>query len=140
MIDCGDCQIGSCKYVSRTKSTGKDSEYCNISARYAEGSSWDAYEAKDICYFGGPHDKPLIRRQYNLRHRHLLSTDNTVKSTEELESEFKVKAGELEDEYKHNSALYSAKDSSFELRFGCQHKVTGLFETQLAGKSCEVLL
>lgn len=136
MVHCGDCEIGSCKHASRDEFKGKDIKYCGISASYAEGSSWSAYEAKDICYFGGPHDKPLERRHYNLRHRNLLSKIAVAKNTEELESEFKAKAEELEAEYEHESALYSAKESTFELRFGCQYKVTGLFKTQLADGIC----
>lgn len=142
MVDCSDCQIGSCKHVSRNEAANSDNlDYCGISASYAEGSSWSAYEAKDICYFGGPHDEPLVRQRHlNLRQRHASSTVAIVKNTEELESEFKAQAGELEELYKHNSTLYSAKDSTFQLRFGCQYKVTGLFKTQLAGKPCALLV
>lgn len=141
MVDCSDCNIGSCKHSSRNEATNSANlDYCGISASYAEGSSWSAYEAKDICYFGGPHDEPLVRRRHlNSRQRHVSSTVAMVKNTEELESEFKAEASELEEMYEHNSALYLAKDSTFELRFGCQYKVTGLFKTQLAGKPCALL-
>lgn len=116
-------------------STEKDFEYCRFSRGYAEGSSWSAYEAKDLCYIGGPHDESLIvRRHRNLRHRKLYTTH--TESTEALEAAFKEKALEVEEKYGPNSALalYTAKDSTFELRFGCQYKVTGLFQKQLEGE------
>ena len=32
---------------------------CSLHRRYAEGSSWNAVEATDTAYFGGPHDHSL---------------------------------------------------------------------------------
>lgn len=50
---CGDCQRGSCI------GSGTDNEQCKISMSYQEGSSWYAFEAKDITYVGGPHTVAL---------------------------------------------------------------------------------
>jgi len=65
---------------------------------YQEGSSWHAYEARDQCYIGGPHD-------------HGLDKDNDGSS-------------DLDPDH--------AKAFSFDMMFGCQTKLTGLFKTQLA--------
>jgi hypothetical protein len=48
-VPCGQCTRGSC-------SGGQE---CRISMSYQEGSSWTAYEAKDKCYVGGPHNMAL---------------------------------------------------------------------------------
>ena len=64
---------------------------------YAEGSRWNAFEAKDLCYIGGPHDTPL-----------------------------------LEDKDGEDIDPNHASHFAFNLVFGCQTLVTGLFKTQLA--------
>eukprot|EP00339_Tiarina_fusa_P009212 CAMPEP_0117043908 /NCGR_PEP_ID=MMETSP0472-20121206/30483_1 /TAXON_ID=693140 ORGANISM="Tiarina fusus, Strain LIS" /NCGR_SAMPLE_ID=MMETSP0472 /ASSEMBLY_ACC=CAM_ASM_000603 /LENGTH=837 /DNA_ID=CAMNT_0004755537 /DNA_START=208 /DNA_END=2721 /DNA_ORIENTATION=+ len=74
---------------------------CSISMSYAEGSKWDAYEATDKCYIGGPHEIPLV------------DGDG---------------AGATQDDIDPNHAQALA----FDLAFGCQTLVTGLFKTQLA--------
>jgi hypothetical protein len=84
---CDQCQRGKC-----------NSAECIISMSYAEGSSWKAYETKDVCYVGGPHTAPLL-----------------------------VDDGGTED----IDPLH-AKAFGFDLVFGCQTRVTGLFKTQLA--------
>jgi len=76
---CGDCVLGSCA-----------SDQCHLSMSYAEGSSWNAFEAKDLIYTGGPHDEA-----------------QTVD-------------------------MHDPNNFEFELSFGCQNKITGLFITQLA--------
>ena len=48
-VDCDECYLGSC---------GSDYQ-CELSVAYQEGSSWNAFEAMDIVYVGGPHDKPV---------------------------------------------------------------------------------
>eukprot|EP00547_Thalassionema_nitzschioides_P003178 CAMPEP_0194213420 /NCGR_PEP_ID=MMETSP0156-20130528/13996_1 /TAXON_ID=33649 /ORGANISM="Thalassionema nitzschioides, Strain L26-B" /LENGTH=576 /DNA_ID=CAMNT_0038941439 /DNA_START=247 /DNA_END=1975 /DNA_ORIENTATION=+ len=89
---CDQCMKGSCM------DKGKDSEYCKIGMSYQEGSSWYAFEAKDMAYIGGPHDHPLTK-------------DNN---------------GDSDIDPNHASAF------SFEMTFGCQTRLTGLFKTQLA--------
>jgi hypothetical protein len=49
---CGECQRGSC--------SSSGDQQCKISMSYQEGSSWYAFEAKDMCYVGGPHTAPLM--------------------------------------------------------------------------------
>lgn len=71
---------------------------CEFGIAYAEGSSWIATEARDHCYIGGLHDKPI-------------SIDDYGKS--DLDPEHAVAFG-------------------FDLNFGCQTSITGLFRTQLA--------
>jgi hypothetical protein len=97
---CGDtCEKGRCSAMN-----DPDAD-CVFGMSYQEGSSWTAYEAKDVCYVGGPHSSPL-----------LLSADKdeeAVSPTEDIDP-------------KHANAF------GFELAFGCQTHVTGLFKTQLA--------
>eukprot|EP00546_Thalassionema_frauenfeldii_P003640 CAMPEP_0178936878 /NCGR_PEP_ID=MMETSP0786-20121207/25431_1 /TAXON_ID=186022 /ORGANISM="Thalassionema frauenfeldii, Strain CCMP 1798" /LENGTH=578 /DNA_ID=CAMNT_0020615357 /DNA_START=101 /DNA_END=1834 /DNA_ORIENTATION=+ len=90
--NCDQCMKGSCM------DKGKDSEYCKIGMSYQEGSSWYAFEAKDIAYIGGPHD-------------HGLTQDN---------------GGDSDIDPNHARAF------AFEMTFGCQTRLTGLFKTQLA--------
>jgi len=72
---------------------------------YAEGSSWTAYEAVDLCYAGGPHhdalsvEGPMTNKE-----------DTTVDHVDPTD----------------------ASKFAFELIFGCQVSITGLFITQLA--------
>lgn len=49
-VPCGKCARGTCS----------GSSDCKIGMSYQEGSSWSAYEAKDMAYIGGPHDQPLM--------------------------------------------------------------------------------
>lgn len=51
---CGECQRGSCV------AAGSSNEQCKISMSYQEGSSWYAFEAKDVSYVGGPHTVALV--------------------------------------------------------------------------------
>jgi hypothetical protein len=81
-----------------SKSVCQSSE-CHISMSYAEGSRWNAFEAVDSCYVGGPHEQPL-----------LIEDDGG------------------QDDLDPNHA----KNFAFDLVFGCQTLVTGLFKTQLA--------
>lgn len=81
------------------------SKKCRISMSYAEGSSWSAYEAMDLCYAGGPHDEALVMNgpmtnEENIALDHIDPVD--------------------------------ASQFAFELAFGCQVSITGLFITQLA--------
>lgn len=75
---------------------------CRISMSYAEGSSWSAYESFDTCYAGGPHDAPLESQGH-------VSSENVD----------------------HINPV-DASQFAFELAFGCQVSITGLFITQLA--------
>jgi hypothetical protein len=77
---------------------------CQISMSYAEGSRWYANEAIDKCYVGGPHHVPLLAVQ-----------DNNQEGTE---------GDDLDPKH--------ASQFAFDLTFGCQTRVTGLFVTQLA--------
>ena len=76
---------------------------CKIGMSYAEGSRWNAYEAVDTCYVGGPHETPLIS---------------------DLEDSSTVEADTMDPDH--------AADLAFDMTFGCQTLVTGLFKTQLA--------
>jgi len=49
VLDCDECLLGDCK---------KGFKGCALSTAYSEGSSWRAYEAQDLAYTGGSHDKP----------------------------------------------------------------------------------
>lgn len=77
---------------------------CRISMSYAEGSSWNAYESMDLCYAGGPHDQALQ------------VTGAMVAAGPNVDHIDPVEASQF----------------VFELAFGCQVSITGLFITQLA--------
>ncbi len=79
---------------------------CKIGMSYAEGSRWNAYEAVDSCYVGGPHEIPLISD---------LEDPSSVGQTD---------MDIMDPEH--------AADLAFDMTFGCQTLVTGLFKTQLA--------
>jgi hypothetical protein len=78
---------------------------CTITMSYAEGSRWTAYEGVDRCYVAGPHEIPLVSSEAGT-------------------------AGSAVDDLNPTHAA----DLAFDLTFGCQTVVTGLFKTQLAGK------
>ena len=48
-VRCGSCTRGTCS----------GSSDCKIGMSYQEGSSWSAFEARDLAYIGGPHDHAL---------------------------------------------------------------------------------
>jgi len=70
-----------------------------------DSSSWIAYEAQDVAYAGGPHDRPIA------------TTQPDIDSNENIEDELNP---------------IHATDFSFPLTFGCQTSVSGYFEKQLA--------
>eukprot|EP00934_Nitzschia_sp_Nitz4_P002637 Nitzschia sp. Nitz4//scaffold97_size77645//54005//55993//NITZ4_005524-RA/size77645-processed-gene-0.86-mRNA-1//1//CDS//3329560674//2627//frame0 len=40
-------------------------DICKVQMGYAEGSRWEAYEATDSCYLGGPHELALMQDEGN---------------------------------------------------------------------------
>ena len=90
-LGCDDCLYGNCNWLHKKE--------CNIVLRYAEWSSWHAFEAQDSCYIGGIHTKGL-------------DTDGAP--------------GTSFVDPRH------AAEFRFDLKFGCQTRVSGLFRTQLA--------
>jgi len=86
-LACKDCSLGRCK-----------NDQCFLGLSYKEGSSWAAYEARDILYAGGDASQTFAQDQ--------------LSSSREKQ---KRQASEL----------------SFEMKFGCQTALTGLFRTQL---------
>mmetsp|Transcript_19979 Transcript_19979/g.36141 ORF Transcript_19979/g.36141 Transcript_19979/m.36141 type:complete len:726 (+) Transcript_19979:211-2388(+) len=97
-LGCNECFRGYCASIGGSKK-------CRISMSYAEGSSWSAYEAMDLCYAGGPHDVAL-------------SVSGAMTNTEDIVVD-------------HIDPVEAA-EFAFELAFGCQISITGLFITQLA--------
>mmetsp|Transcript_7890 Transcript_7890/g.12169 ORF Transcript_7890/g.12169 Transcript_7890/m.12169 type:complete len:614 (+) Transcript_7890:23-1864(+) len=92
-----------CQHCSRGHCTGgSKGGQCTIGMSYQEGSSWTAYEGVDVAYTGGLHDKALV-----------------ASSTDEEEEE-------------KDENPFHANAFSFNLTFGCQTHLTGLFKTQLA--------
>jgi len=53
-LTCDECTRGSCSH-----------DECRIGMSYQEGSSWSAYEGRDVTYAGGPHDEPLTQNEDN---------------------------------------------------------------------------
>lgn len=103
-IPCGSCQAGG--HCSHPSHGADGSGECRLKMRYAEGSSWSAFEAKDTVYLGGPHD-------------YALTTTTRVADNQE---------GTLQ----AIDPQHAKKASSFELTFGCQTHLERLFITQLA--------
>ncbi|KAL7446619.1 hypothetical protein ACHAXM_011641 [Skeletonema potamos] len=92
----GSCAFGSCA-----------DERCVIAHNFGSGSdasSWTAFEAQDVVYAGGLHDRPI---------------DESTKP---------VLQGQDDDK----SNPIHASEYAFPLTFGCQTSVSGYFEKQLA--------
>ena len=98
LLDCESCMNGSCNAEKE----------CKVHMSYQEGSSWNAFEAVDYTYLGGPHNKAL-------------DITGELKNNEDLDHNSRI--GENPD---------NAKLFRFPLTFGCQVRITGLFITQLA--------
>jgi len=58
-VGCNECETSTfCK--------PSDTNYgCDMHVSYQEGSSWYAYEAKDIVYAGGPHNQSLLHDDHS---------------------------------------------------------------------------
>jgi hypothetical protein len=97
-LGCNECTRGYCASVG-------NSQKCRISMSYAEGSSWTAFEAVDLCYAAGPHHDAL-------------AVEGAMTNQEDT----------IVDHVDPNDA----SQFEFELIFGCQISITGLFVTQLA--------
>jgi Xylanase inhibitor N-terminal len=87
-LNCAECLRGTCS-----------GNQCMLGMSYQEGSSWNAFEASDLCYVGGFHDRPTPKKD-----------DATV---DDLDP-------------------FHAPNFAFNMKFGCQTRITGLFITQLA--------
>lgn len=55
MADCDSCF----RFAQCTTSPTRAVKQCRFSEHYQEGSSWNAFEASDFAYIGGPHDAAL---------------------------------------------------------------------------------
>ena len=103
-LDCTQCQSrGTCS------SRDKPGEYCSLHVSYQEGSSWSAYQAQDVTYLGGPHDNAVDVHDEDAEN----ADGNPIQV---------VHSG-VDPE--------NAADYSFDMTFGCQTSITGLFKTQL---------
>lgn len=89
---------------STCRNRGMGDEHCYLSVSYQEGSMWSAYQGRDRTYLGGLHDGP-------------------VKANEDGQK----LGGKIHGENPNEAAYFS-----FDMVFGCQTKITGLFKTQLA--------
>ena len=105
-FQCGQCQDARCVGGSGNNNNNKDNEYCHLSVSYAEGSMWNAYQGQDITYLGGIHDHAII--------------NNNNQEGNKLHSGI------------HGENPLNAIDYKFNMVFGCQTHITGLFKTQLA--------
>lgn len=91
-LNCQDCQFGTCKTLTYSSHSGTSSndnndadKICKVGVRYAEGSSWNAFEAKDDVYLGGLHDQPLRKNRRN-RRRNSRRNSRSFESTNTNES------------------------------------------------------
>lgn len=108
-LPCDSCMRGRCTVVNG------NADDCKIGMSYQEGSSWTAFEAKDYCYIGGPHAKPLEIAGVE---------GGTFTEPESDVDQDGVSTADVDPSLAANHA--------FRLVFGCQTKLTGLFKTQLA--------
>jgi len=99
-----NCQ--TCYNRANCQHENQSNEMCKLSVSYQEGSSWVAYQARDLTYLGGPHNNAL--------------DIDTSKARKHVDS---ILFGE---------DPLDASSFRFPLTFGCQTKITGLFKTQLA--------
>jgi hypothetical protein len=97
------CSSGNSNSCTTQKGQCEKDGTCTIGIAYAEGSRWKANESTDLCYIGGPHDAPLLAADDNDNHKKEVDIDP-----------------------------HHASQLAFDLVFGCQTLVTGLFKTQLA--------
>jgi len=86
------------------RNQGSTQEFCHLSVSYQEGSMWAAYEGRDRTYLGGLHDGPV-----------------------KLKEDGNKLGGKI-----HGEDPLKAGDFGFDMVFGCQTQITGLFKTQLA--------
>lgn len=108
-LSCNECFRGSCR-------SDHGSKFCHVGVSYQEGSSWDAFEGRDISYVGGPHNKGLVDHRQDGDENH---DDDVVRQTDTSVTHVGLNPGR-------------ANEFAFPLTFGCQTHLTGLFKTQLA--------
>lgn len=96
----------TCDYCigSTCRNRGGGDEHCYLSVSYQEGSMWSAYQGRDRTYLGGLHDGPV-----------------------KVNEEGQKLGGKIHGENPMEAPMFS-----FDMVFGCQTKITGLFKTQLA--------
>jgi hypothetical protein len=107
-----------------------------ISASYQEGSSWTAFTAKDWVYVGGSHDHPIVENNA-VSEKTLIVESNkkepVIKSIASLDAMIHEEIAVIEKkEVVSSTTTIHPTDFRFQLDFGCQTKITGLFITQLA--------
>eukprot|EP00979_Chaetoceros_neogracilis_P005789 scaffold1094_cov241-Chaetoceros_neogracile.AAC.2 len=86
------------------RNQGTNEEYCHVSVSYQEGSMWAAHEGRDRTYLGGLHDGPLKYKEEGTKLGGMIHGEDPLEAT----------------------------NFGFDMTFGCQTKITGLFKTQLA--------
>ena len=125
------CSLGSCQAVSKTNvpQQGLYDGFCKLSQSYQEGSSWTAFSAKDWVYIGGPHDQPCETK--DSENKLIIEVNEpVVKSIASLDAIIQEEISIAEKKEIVSSSR--PVDFRFQLDFGCQTKITGLFITQLA--------
>jgi hypothetical protein len=149
---CNDCTIGECRTKEKkidhpnedhpnniygnnnpeyldtnNHSTNMDMEYeCVWNTAYQEGSNWTAFEAMDLCYIGGLHNKPIIlmnEEPSNTKLNHN-NNNNQNQNYEDMTTTTKIHSKNGIDPYN------AAKLYTFQLQFGCQIELHGNFRTQ----------
>eukprot|EP00586_Coscinodiscus_wailesii_P016841 CAMPEP_0172505442 /NCGR_PEP_ID=MMETSP1066-20121228/186520_1 /TAXON_ID=671091 /ORGANISM="Coscinodiscus wailesii, Strain CCMP2513" /LENGTH=291 /DNA_ID=CAMNT_0013282049 /DNA_START=299 /DNA_END=1170 /DNA_ORIENTATION=- len=106
-LGCEDCLAGRCQ-----KNGGGEEPYCRLGLSYQEGSSWNAFEAEDVMYAGGKH--------------------NTAVAVDTDDAEEEEGSGSGDDGDASTDPILLAGEYAFDMTFGCQTSLTGLFKTQLA--------
>jgi len=133
------CKLGTCQSVSKISQLEPFDGVCGVSASYQEGSSWTAFTAKDWVYIGGAHDHPLPLEENDesTGTKPILESHNNepvIKSIATLDEIIHKEISVLETKNGDSDTTTSIYPTHFrfQLDFGCQTKITGLFITQLA--------
>ena len=145
---CSDCINARCR-KGGNGGNGGGGEYCHLSVSYQEGSMWNAYQGQDVTYVGGMHEYFVTSDNNNEEEEEGDGTDTNSNDVDEEENENDVI--QIDDDaviisnYSENEPVegksiagvihgenpLNAADYKFDMVFGCQTKITGLFKTQL---------
>jgi hypothetical protein len=102
-LTCHECTIGHCLFFW--------DKTCQITRRYAEGSSWRATEVADQCHIGDYHESSSYQQDSSS------ASSSSSAATTHVDP---------------IDPATSVSVTSMELKFACQSKITGLFVQQLA--------
>ena len=126
---CNDCVNARCS------NSGKENEYCHLSVSYQEGSMWNAYQGQDVTYVGGMHEYFVVQNdgieEPDDDENDAVKVDDDELTNISNYSKSEPVKGKGIGGLIHGENPENAADYKFDMVFGCQTKITGLFKTQL---------